>query len=68
MARVLRSVDNTRRVVASLGIAGPAVRLADERLSRPAPLVREAAAGVSRALGAGASRRPRRTSDYLTRG
>jgi IclR family acetate operon transcriptional repressor len=48
--------DHTRRVVASLGIAGPAVRLAGERLSRLAPLVREAAAGVSRALGAGASR------------
>ena len=44
--------DHTGRVAASLGIAGPAVRLADERLSRLAPLVREAAAGVSRHLGA----------------
>jgi IclR family transcriptional regulator, KDG regulon repressor len=48
--------DHTRQVVASLGIAGPAVRLDDGRLPRLAPLVREAAAGISRALGAGASR------------
>jgi DNA-binding IclR family transcriptional regulator len=41
--------DHTRRVVASLGIAGPAVRLDDERLPRLAPLVREAAAGARRA-------------------
>ena len=44
--------DHTRRVVASLGIAGPAVRLADERLPRLASLVRESAVGASRALGA----------------
>jgi IclR family acetate operon transcriptional repressor len=43
--------DHSRRVVASLGIAGPAVRLSSERLSRLATLVRETAAGASRALG-----------------
>jgi DNA-binding IclR family transcriptional regulator len=43
--------DHTRRVVASLGIAGPAVRFADERVPRLAALVREAAADASRALG-----------------
>ena len=44
--------DHSRRVVASIGIAGPAVRLSSERLPRLASLVRESAAGVSRALGA----------------
>jgi len=44
--------DHTRRAVASLGIAGPAVRLSDERLPRLTSLVREAAGGASRALGA----------------
>ena len=43
--------DHTRRAVASLGIAGPAVRLSDERLPRLTSLVREAAGGASRALG-----------------
>lgn len=43
--------DHTRRVVASLGIAGPAVRFAEERVPRLAALVREAAAGASAALG-----------------
>ncbi len=43
--------DHTRRVVASLGIAGPAVRFADERVPRLAALVREAASDASRALG-----------------
>jgi DNA-binding IclR family transcriptional regulator len=43
--------DHTRRVVASLGIAGPGVRFGDERLPRLAALVREAAAGASAALG-----------------
>ena len=45
--------DHSRRVVASIGIAGPAVRLASDYLLRPASLVRESAAGVSRILGAG---------------
>jgi len=43
--------DHSRRVVASLGIAGPAVRLSNDRLPRLAALVRESAAGASRALG-----------------
>ena len=43
--------DHSRRVVASLGIAGPAVRLSTERLPRLAALVRESAAAASRALG-----------------
>src|SRR5262249_34144479 len=43
--------DHARRVVASLGIAGPAVRLSNERLPRLAALVRESAAAASRALG-----------------
>jgi DNA-binding IclR family transcriptional regulator len=43
--------DHSRRVVASLGIAGPSVRLSSERLPRLAALVRETAAGASRALG-----------------
>jgi DNA-binding IclR family transcriptional regulator len=42
--------DHSRRVVASLGIAGPAVRLSNDRLPRLASLVRESAA-ASRALG-----------------
>ena len=45
--------DHSRRVVASIGIAGPAVRLASDCLPRLASLVRESAAGVSRILGAG---------------
>jgi IclR family transcriptional regulator, KDG regulon repressor len=45
--------DHSRRVVASIGIAGPAVRLSSDCLPRLASLVRESAAGVSRALGAG---------------
>jgi IclR family transcriptional regulator, KDG regulon repressor len=44
--------DHSRRVVASIGIAGPSVRLSSHRLPRLASLVRESAAGVSRALGA----------------
>lgn len=44
--------DHSRRVVASIGIAGPSVRLSSDRLPRLASLVRESAAGVSRALGA----------------
>ena len=44
--------DHARRVVASIGIAGPAVRLSTDRLPRLASLVRESAAGISRALGA----------------
>jgi len=44
--------DHTRRVAASLGIAGPAVRLGDERMPRLTSLVREAAADASRILGA----------------
>ncbi len=43
--------DHSRRVVASIGIAGPAVRLSGDRLPRLASLVRESAAGASRALG-----------------
>jgi DNA-binding IclR family transcriptional regulator len=43
--------DHSRRVVASLGIAGPSVRLSSDRLPRLAALVRETAAGASRALG-----------------
>jgi DNA-binding IclR family transcriptional regulator len=43
--------DQSRRVVASMGIAGPAVRLSTDRLPRLASLVRESAAAVSRALG-----------------
>jgi IclR family KDG regulon transcriptional repressor len=43
--------DHSRRVVASLGIAGPAVRLSNDRLPRLASLVRESAAAASRALG-----------------
>jgi DNA-binding IclR family transcriptional regulator len=43
--------DHSRRVVASLGIAGPAVRLCSERLPRLAALVRESAAAASGALG-----------------
>ena len=43
--------DHTRRVVASLGIAGPAVRFADDRVPRLAALVREAAVAASAALG-----------------
>jgi IclR family transcriptional regulator, KDG regulon repressor len=42
--------DQSRRVVASIGIAGPAVRLSTDRLPRLASLVRESAA-ASRALG-----------------
>ena len=49
--------DHTRDVVASLGIAGPAVRLAEERVPRLAALVREAAADASRALGGVEGRR-----------
>jgi len=45
--------DHSRRVVASLGLAGPAVRLGDERIARLTSLVRDAAAGASRTLGAG---------------
>jgi IclR family transcriptional regulator, KDG regulon repressor len=44
--------DHTRRAAASLGIAGPAIRLGDERLPRLTSLVREAAANASKALGA----------------
>ena len=44
--------DHSRRVVASIGIAGPAARLSSDRLPRLASLVRESAAGASRALGA----------------
>jgi IclR family transcriptional regulator, KDG regulon repressor len=44
--------DHSRRVVASIGIAGPAGRLSNDRLPRLASLVRESAAGASRALGA----------------
>jgi IclR family acetate operon transcriptional repressor len=43
--------DHARRVVASLGIAGRAVRLSSDRLPRLASLVRESAAAASRALG-----------------
>jgi IclR family KDG regulon transcriptional repressor len=43
--------DHSRRVVASLGIAGPAVRLTSDRVPRLASLVRESAAAASRALG-----------------
>jgi len=43
--------DHSRRVVASLGIAGPAVRFSSDRLPRLAALVRESAAAASRALG-----------------
>jgi DNA-binding IclR family transcriptional regulator len=43
--------DHSRRVVASIGIAGPAVRLSNDRLPRLASAVRESAAAVSRALG-----------------
>lgn len=43
--------DHTRRVIAALGIAGPAVRFAAERVPRLAALVREAAARASTALG-----------------
>jgi DNA-binding IclR family transcriptional regulator len=43
--------DHSRRVVASVGIAGPAVRLSNDRLPRLATLVRESAAAASRALG-----------------
>src|SRR5262249_33773007 len=43
--------DHSRRVVASLGIAGPAVRLSSERLPRLSALVRESATAASRALG-----------------
>lgn len=43
--------DHSRRVVASVGIAGPAVRLSSDRLPRLATLVRESAAAASRALG-----------------
>ena len=44
--------DHSRRVVASIGIAGPAFRLSSDRLPRLASLVRESAAAASRALGA----------------
>ena len=44
--------DHTRAVVASLGMAGPAVRVADDRVSRLAALVRDVAAEASAALGA----------------
>ena len=43
--------DHTRAVVASLGIAGPAVRLGADRVPRLAALVREAAGEASVALG-----------------
>ncbi len=43
--------DHTRRVVASLGIASPAVRLSPERVASVAPVVSDAAAAASRALG-----------------
>lgn len=43
--------DHTRQVVASLGIAGPVVRVTDDRVPRLGGLVREAAAGGSAALG-----------------
>jgi IclR family transcriptional regulator, KDG regulon repressor len=43
--------DHSRRVVASIGIAGPAVRLSSDRLPKLASLVRESAAAASRALG-----------------
>lgn len=43
--------DHTRGVVASLGIAGPTVRLGHDRIPRLATLVREAAADASAALG-----------------
>jgi IclR family transcriptional regulator, acetate operon repressor len=43
--------DQSRRVVASIGIAGPAVRLSTDRLPRLASLVRESATAASRALG-----------------
>jgi DNA-binding IclR family transcriptional regulator len=43
--------DHSRRVVASIGIAGPAVRMSSDRLPRLSALVRESAAGASRALG-----------------
>jgi IclR family transcriptional regulator, KDG regulon repressor len=44
--------DHSRRIVASIGIAGPAFRLSSDRLPRLASLVRESAAAASRALGA----------------
>ena len=43
--------DHTGAVVASLGMAGPAVRVADDRVPRLAGYVREAAAEASAALG-----------------
>ncbi len=43
--------DHTRQVVASLGIASPAVRLPEERVGPLAELVRATAADVSAALG-----------------
>ncbi len=43
--------NRLRKVVASLGIAGPSVRLSSERLPRLVSLVRESAAAASRALG-----------------
>jgi DNA-binding IclR family transcriptional regulator len=43
--------DNTRGVVASLGIAAPAVRLPQPRVPALAALVTDAAAAASRALG-----------------
>ena len=43
--------DHSRRVVASIGIAGPAVRMSSDRLPRLSALVRETATGASRALG-----------------
>lgn len=43
--------NRSRKVVASVGIAGPSVRLSSERLPRLVSLVRESAAAASRALG-----------------
>src|SRR5262249_17984781 len=43
--------DHSRRVVASIGIAGPAVRLARAGLRGRSGLVGESAAAASRALG-----------------
>ena len=43
--------NRSHKVVASLGIAGPSVRLSSDRLPRLVSLVRESAGAASRALG-----------------
>jgi len=52
--------DATGRVIASVGIVGPAQRLTDERMEKLLPDLLECAEGISVALGARAMRKVRR--------